>query len=143
MYNKIGSKLKTIAVAIMVAGLIGAFIVAVAFWTIAVNMKDDMMIGIFVGAGFVAGLMVAIPVVIGSLVLNGFGELIVISDDSNDCLRKLAGVSANNQSNVANNAYYNNSNTNSNVSGGWVCPKCGKANNGTGDFCIACGNKRA
>lgn len=140
MYNKIGSKLKTIAVVIMVLGLIGALGCAIACWSVAGGIKyDETLRNIMIGAGFAAGIMVAIPVVIGSLILNGFGELIVITDDNNDCLRKLAGVPIKDLGSVANNGYYNNSNASST----WVCAKCGKTNSATGDFCVGCGNRRA
>lgn len=143
MHNKIGSQLKTIAIVIRVIGLIAAFILAIACWGIAgnINSYNDTLRNIMIGAGFVVGLLVAIPVVIGSLILEGFGELIVITDDNNDCLRKLAGVPVKNHGNVANNGYYNNSN--SNASDTWVCAKCGKPNRASGNFCVGCGNRRA
>ncbi len=139
MYNKFGSKLKVIAAVIRVLGIIAAIVLAVACWGIAGDIEyNETLRNILIGAGFVVGLLVAIPVVIGSLILSGFGELIVLTDDSNECLRKLAGVPAKN-ANMANNTYYNNIN----ASNTWVCSKCGKSNSAAGDFCVNCGNKRA
>lgn len=139
MHNKVGSKLKIIAAVIRVLGLLAAFASAIACWGVAGGIKyNDTLKDIMIGAGFEIGLLIAIPVIIGTLILSGFGELIVLTDDSNKCLRKLAGIPVNTQENMGNNNYYNNSNP----SNTWVCTKCGKSNNAAGDFCVGCGNRR-
>lgn len=43
-----------------------------------------------IGAGFEIGILIIVPVLIGSLILEGFGDLIVLTDDNNECLRKMA-----------------------------------------------------
>lgn len=140
MYNKFGSKLKVIAAVIRVLGIIAAIVLAVACWGISGGIKyNDTLRDILIGTGFLVGLLVAIPVVIGSLILSGFGELIVLTDDSNECLRKLAGIPAKQNVNMASNTYYNNTN----ASNTWVCSNCGKSNSAAGDFCVDCGSKRA
>ena len=104
-----------------------------------------------IGAGFEIGIIIIVPVLIGSLILEGFGDLIVLTDDNNECLRKMAGLPAKQMVNVPNN-YYNNNAVNpastagmanaQNSSGTWVCAKCGKINNSRGDFCVGCGARK-
>ena len=137
MYKKSGSKLKTIALLIRVFGFIVALASAIACWSIAGNISSYNE--------------TLKSVLIGSLILEGFGDLIVLTDDNNECLRKMAGLPAKQTVNVPNN-YYNNNAVNpastagmanaQNSSGTWVCAKCGKVNNSRGDFCVGCGVRK-
>ena len=162
MYKKSGSKLKTIALLIRVFGFIVALASAIACWSIAGNISsyNETLKSVMIGAGFEIGIIIIVPVLIGSLILEGFGDLIVLTDDNNECLRKMAGLPAkqtvnvpntNNAVNPASTAYNNNAvnpastagTANAqNSSGTWVCAKCGKVNNSRGDFCVGCGVRK-
>lgn len=165
MYKKSGSKLKTIALLIRVFGFIVALDSAIACWSIAGNISsyNETLKSVMIGAGFEIGIIIIVPVLIGSLILEGFGDLIVLTDDNNECLRKMAGLPAKQMVNVPNNYYNNNAvnptstayNNNAvnpastagmanaqNSSGTWVCAKCGKVNNSRGDFCVGCGARK-
>lgn len=162
MYKKSGSKLKTIALLIRVFGFIVALASAIAYWSIAGNISsyNETLKSVMIGAGFEIGIIIIVPVLIGSLILEGFGDLIVLTDDNNECLRKMAGLPAKQTVNVPNNYYNNNAvnpastayNNNAvnpastanaqNSSGTWVCAKCGKVNNSRGDFCVGCGVRK-
>ena len=162
MYKKSGSKLKTIALLIRVFGFIVALASAIACWSIAGNISsyNETLKSVMIGAGFEIGIIIIVPVLIGSLILEGFGDLIVLTDDNNECLRKMAGLPAKQTVNVLNNYYNNNAvnpastayNNNAvnpastanaqNSSGTWVCAKCGKINNSRGDFCVGCGVRK-
>lgn len=153
MYKKSGSKLKTIALLIRVFGFIVALASAIACWSIAGNISsyNETLKSVMIGAGFEIGILIIVPVIIGSLILEGFGDLIVLTDDNNECLRKMAGLPAKQTVNVPN-TYYNNNAVNpastagtanaQNSSGTWVCAKCGKVNNSRGDFCVGCGVRK-
>lgn len=162
MYKKSGSKLKTIALLIRVFGFIVALASAIACWSIAGNISsyNETLKSVMIGAGFEIGIIIIVPVLIGSLILEGFGDLIILTDDNNECLRKMAGLPAKQTVNVLNNYYNNNAvnpastayNNNAvnpastanaqNSSGTWVCAKCGKVNNSRGDFCVGCGVRK-
>lgn len=90
MYKKSGSKLKTIALLIRVFGFIVALASAIACWSIAGNISsyNETLKSVMIGAGFEIGIIIIVPVLIGSLILEGFGDLIVLTDDNNECLRK-------------------------------------------------------
>lgn len=90
MYKKSGSKLKTIALLIRVFGFIVALASAIACWSIAGNISsyNETLKSVMIGAGFEIGILIIVPVIIGSLILEGFGDLIVLTDDNNECLRK-------------------------------------------------------
>ena len=109
MYKKSGSKLKTIALLIRVFGFIVALASAIACWSIAGNISsyNETLKSVMIGAGFEIGIIIIVPVLIGSLILEGFGDLIVLTDDNNECLRKMAGLPAKQTVNVPN-TYYNN-----------------------------------
>ena len=153
MYKKSGSKLKTIALLIRVFGFIVALASAIACWSIAGNISsyNETLKSVMIGAGFEIGIIIIVPVLIGSLILEGFGDLIVLTDDNNECLRKMAGLPAKQTVNVPN-TYYNNNAANpastagtanaQNSSGTWVCAECGKVNNSRGDFCVGCGVRK-
>lgn len=154
MYKKSGSKLKTIALLIRVFGFIVALASAIACWSIAGNISsyNETLKSVMIGAGFEIGILIIVPVLIGSLILEGFGDLIVLTDDNNECLRKMAGLPAKQMVNMPNNTYYNYNAANpastagtanaQNSSGTWVCAKCGKVNNSRGDFCVGCGVRK-
>lgn len=102
MYKKSGSKLKTIALLIRVFGFIVALASAIACWSIAGNISsyNETLKSVMIGAGFEIGILIIVPVIIGSLILEGFGDLIVLTDDNNECLRKMAGLPAKQMVNV-------------------------------------------
>lgn len=123
MFNNIGGKIKTLATAITVIGIIISIIIGV------------MLTGVYGNGGFVIALVGSFFSWIGSFVLYGFGEMI-------DLLKKISGElgksdndetyevdntldkSAKQETHKinSNNSEYGKSND------FWVCPQCNKKN---------------
>ena len=81
-----------------------------ACWSIAGNLSscNETLKSVMIGAGFEIGIIIIVPVLVGALILEGFGDLIGLAGDNDECLRKMAGLPAKQMVNAPNNYYNNN-----------------------------------
>lgn len=128
MFDNIGGKLKTVAKAVFVLGIIASVILAAS---LGKDKWGDFSFGSFLLI-LISGCVVSY---LSVMTLYGFGQLIENSDRQTvllESLQKLQSTDAAPKETIS-------ARPSAIVANGWICKKCGTKNSNNSQFCRDCG----